>query len=219
MGCGDLVAAWLSPGQVRVLRRGVARQARGYFRREDARCSKRAAKWGQPEGGAKEPMQRCVQCGRQFSPGLWAGLVGRSDVCPECRNAKKEAVRKYVQRLEEFGRDRYLDAEEQRQLEELKRSLGLREDLGLTGDDIAHTVGELLRLKRLTAIKNGQLPVVEADIMLKRGRESLCRRENRNVNLASKVGRKGLDCQTTATPLMTKTCWTFRRWTMRTLFW
>lgn len=131
-----------------------------------------------------------------------------------------DAVRKYVEKIKELGRDRYLDAEEERQLEEFRRSLRLsdedlkqanrmlenlrrtskkldieryeaklrevgadgyldpeeetelarlREELGLTGDDIAHTVGELLRLKRLTAIKHGQLPVVEADIMLKRG--------------------------------------------------
>ena len=165
-------------------------------------------------------MQTCAQCGREFSAGLWAGLFGRHDVCPECRNARMDAVRKYVEKIKELGRDRYLDVEEERQLEELRRSLRLsdedlkqanrmlenlrrtskkldieryeaklrevgadgyldpeeetelarlREELGLTGDDIAHTVGELLRLKRLTAIKNGQLPVVEADIMLKRG--------------------------------------------------
>jgi GRAM domain. len=61
------------------------------------------------------------------------------------------------------GEDGYLEPQEEAELNALK------EELGLGNEEIAPTCGQLVRLKRLTAIKNGQLPVLDADILLKKG--------------------------------------------------
>ncbi len=78
------------------------------------------------------------------------------------RLTKQADTARYEARLKEAGEDSYLDPEEERELEELRKSLSLTEE------DISHTVGELVRLKRLTAIKNGKLPVLEPGIILRK---------------------------------------------------
>ncbi len=79
------------------------------------------------------------------------------------RRLTKEAnIKKYEEKLEEVGEDKYLDTEEERELEELKRSLSLTED------DVDHTLQGLIQLKRLTSLKDSDLPVLDANILLKK---------------------------------------------------
>lgn len=163
--------------------------------------------------------QKCADCGKELS--FWSRLFPSDrKLCPECKNARREKIKQYVSKLNEFGADRYLTPAEERELAALQQSLGLsdedlkearrtlanlrqstknfdlaryeeklrqvgedgylepqeeaelnalKEGLGLGDEEIAPTCGQLIRLKRLTAIKNGKLPVLAADILLKKG--------------------------------------------------
>ncbi|MEW6276193.1 MAG: hypothetical protein AB1556_13925 [Bacillota bacterium] len=163
--------------------------------------------------------QKCADCGKELS--FWSRLFPSSrKLCPGCKNARREKIKQYVSKLNEFGADRYLTPAEERELAALQQSLGLsdedlkearrtlanlrqstknfdlaryeeklrqvgedgylepqeeaelnalKEELGLSDEEIAPTCGQLIRLKRLTAIKNGKLPVLAADILLKKG--------------------------------------------------
>ena len=94
--------------------------------------------------------------------------------------SKNADVEKYEKKLQEFGSDRYLDSEEEQVLGELKSQLSLSDD------DVFHSLYELVRLKRLTALKDGKLPVLEADIVLQKN--ELCHYEVA-VNLIEEKSR------------------------------
>ncbi len=163
--------------------------------------------------------QKCTDCGKELS--FWAKIFPSDrKLCPECKNARREKIKQYIAKLNEFGADRYLTPQEEQALAEHQRSLGLsnedlkeaqrtlanlrqstknlniakyeeklrlvgqdgyltpqeetelntlKEQLGLTDEEVAPTYGQLVRLKRLTAIKNGNLPVLVTDILLKKG--------------------------------------------------
>jgi len=156
---------------------------------------------------------------KEFSIPFLVLIFRSSKLCPDCRKIKREKIQQYINKIKEFGVDRYLDRQEERELQELRNSLGLdnedlkeadrmlnnlrrltkqtdiaryedklrevgedeyldpqeekeleelRKSLSLSEKDISHTLGELIRLKRLTAIKDGQLPILESDIILKK---------------------------------------------------
>lgn len=163
--------------------------------------------------------QKCADCGRELS--FWEGLFSSSrKLCPACKEALREKVEQYMQKLKEAGSDRYLTAAEEWGLSVLQQNLGLsdedlreaqrmlanlrrwtkeanlaayaqrlqqagadnyltpeeeaelnslREELGLTDEDLAPTRPYLERLRRFTALKDGRLPVLHADILLKKG--------------------------------------------------
>jgi len=75
---------------------------------------------------------------------------------------KQADIEMYEEKLREVGEDSYLDTEEETELAQLVSQLGL------TDQDISHTVGTLIGLKRLTALQDGNLPVLEADILLRK---------------------------------------------------
>ncbi len=164
-------------------------------------------------------MQSCRDCGTDFSIPPWKKVLKKVDLCPTCSSRKrqniltyveklnkfgadqyleereekilfflrkelkladedleeasrelenlrrltKEAnIKKYEEKLKEVGEDKYLDTEEERELEELKKSLSLTED------DVDHTLQGLIQLKRLTSLKDSDLPVLDANILLKK---------------------------------------------------
>lgn len=79
------------------------------------------------------------------------------------RLTRNADITKYEEKLGQVGEDGYLSPQEESELDEL------REQLDLADDEISHTYGKLTRLKHLTAIKDGHLPVLAADILLKKG--------------------------------------------------
>jgi hypothetical protein len=163
--------------------------------------------------------QKCADCDKEIS--FWDNIFSSDHkLCPECKNRKKEKIKQYVFKLNEFGSDHYLDRKEEQALVELQKSLGLtnedireaqrtltnlremtkktdiakyedklrqvgedgylspqenselntlREQLGLLDSEISHTYGKLIKLKRLTSIKDGKLPSLTTDILLKKG--------------------------------------------------
>lgn len=83
--------------------------------------------------------------------------------------SKVTDIEKYERKLLEFGSDQYLDSEEEHILEKLKSQLSLSDD------DVSHSLPELMRLKKLTALKDGNLPVLETNIILQKN--ELCHYE------------------------------------------
>ncbi len=79
------------------------------------------------------------------------------------RSTKETNLAAYREKLRRAAEDDYLTPEEEAELSALQK------ELGLTDEDLAPTRAQLERLKRFTAIKNGQLPVLEADILLRKG--------------------------------------------------
>ena len=162
-------------------------------------------------------MKTCKNCGEKFSDSIWRKFFADTDICPECRQAKKEKVQQYVDKVVEFGEDNYLDHHEEEELGQMRRRLGLKkEDLksverklenlrqltkqanikkfedrlrevgadgyldseedaelcrlverfGLTHNEISHTLQDLISLKKLTAIQDGNLTIIGVDINL-----------------------------------------------------
>jgi hypothetical protein len=81
------------------------------------------------------------------------------------RLTRNADIARYEEKLGQVGEDGYLSPQEEYELNELK------EQLSLADDEISHTYGKLTRLKRLSAIKDGHLPVLAADILLKKGEQ------------------------------------------------
>jgi len=81
------------------------------------------------------------------------------------RLTRNADIARYEEKLVQVGEDGYLSPQEESELNELK------EQLDLADDEISYTYGKLTRLKRLTAIKDGNLPVLAADILLKKGEQ------------------------------------------------
>lgn len=164
-------------------------------------------------------METCNECGKKFSTSIWKKLFTDASNCPECKRDRKEKIQKYVDKLIEFGKDKYLDKNEEKELLELQNSLELNDDdlqlakrrlenlrqltkqanikmyedklrqagadsyldseedaelsqlidfFGLTSQDISHTMADLVGLKRLSAIQDGKLPILDADILLRK---------------------------------------------------
>lgn len=80
-------------------------------------------------------------------------------------STKNTDIAKYEEKLREVGEDGYLSSQEELELGTLKQRLNLSES------NINNTYGQLLHLKRLTSIKDGNLPVLNADILMKKGEQ------------------------------------------------
>lgn len=78
------------------------------------------------------------------------------------RLTRNADIARYEEKLGQVGEDGYLSPQEESELNELKKQLNLADD------DISHTYGKLTRLKRLSAIKDGNLPVLAAEFFLKK---------------------------------------------------
>jgi len=78
-------------------------------------------------------------------------------------NTKMADIQRYEQKLVELGEDGELSKEDEAALDAIKQ------DFDLSEDDIKHTYGYLCHLKKLTAINNGNLPVLNTDLLMKKG--------------------------------------------------
>lgn len=76
------------------------------------------------------------------------------------RLTKQAKIKKYEDKLREVGADGYLDSNEEAELDQLVKRFKL------TKKEISHTIADLINLKKLTAIQDGNLTVINADINL-----------------------------------------------------
>ena len=90
----------------------------------------------------KEEAYLCEECGKKFSLSFWGGLFGEKNLCPECKKIKKERIDAYVQKLETFGKDGYFSSGEEKELRQLKITLGLKDE------DLKDVQSELENLRR-----------------------------------------------------------------------
>ena len=90
-------------------------------------------------------MPICKKCGKEF-PSSFLRIFFQTDICAACKNVKKERVQLYVDKLEEYGMDKYLDVPEEKKLAEL------RTDLGLDDDDLKHANRMLRNLRKMTKL-------------------------------------------------------------------
>lgn len=72
---------------------------------------------------------------------LFRKVGGTPEQCPRCRQAKQERVQEFVDKVKEFGRDSYLDPDEEAQL------LALQQKLALTSGDISKVQADLAKLR------------------------------------------------------------------------
>jgi hypothetical protein len=69
----------------------------------------------------------CLECGRELS--FWDKFLKfKIKLCPVCRVKMEEKVNTYLQKVMEFGEDKYLTKEEEQYLDNLKKSLELRDE-------------------------------------------------------------------------------------------
>ncbi|MCX6830009.1 MAG: hypothetical protein NT002_12130 [candidate division Zixibacteria bacterium] len=78
---------------------------------------------------------------------------------------KKADIGEYERKLDQMGEDGLLTDQEEKELSDLLVQLRLE------NADIEHTFGKFMHLKRLTAIRAGNLPVLMADILLKKNEQ------------------------------------------------
>jgi len=90
-------------------------------------------------------MALCTNCGKEFGASGLRKLFGPQTVCPDCKAEKDKKIRRYLDAVKYFGKDKYLSKEEERSLQELKTNLGL------TDEEIEEANKELAKLRLSTA--------------------------------------------------------------------
>ena len=164
-------------------------------------------------------MSVCVECGFEFNVPFFIKVFKNPKICPNCVKIKQNKIQQYVSKIREFGADNYLDAQEEKALNELKESLGLsesdlkvanillnnlkvmtkkanikayemklrevgednylteeeenelialRKKLNLSEADVSHTLKNLIVLKKFTSIQDGNLPILQTNLLLKK---------------------------------------------------
>ena len=114
-------------------------------------------------------MAVCVRCNKKFDVSILARIYRKNVLCPECQSVdtankfiQECNVAAYEKRIDELLEDQHMSIEDENSLRIFKQQLGLNDS------DVAHRKVDIENLKRITCIRNGDLPIIQTGIQLKK---------------------------------------------------